>query len=514
MHSKIFFTSLLAVLLALCGCSTNPVTGRSELMLLSEEQEVLIGEQNYKFMQQAEGGDYVTDSDVQKYVERVGMRLAKVSDRPHLPYEFVVLNNSIPNAWSLPGGKIAIYRGLLQELNSEAELAAVLGHEIVHSAARHTAQRMQRGMLLETGMIGLSDLFEGHKYEDLLIQGAGIGAGIIFFKYSREDEREADLYGIKYMVAAGYDPQAAVELQRTFVRLANERGGNNDWLSGLFASHPPSTERLENNRIAAATYPPGGMLGTKEYAHAMTRLKKDKPAYDNLDHGYLALVKGNSKEALSLAERGIKIEPKEAHLFNLKGKAELALGQTQDALGSFNRALTLNSNYFDFYLQKGLLEYQLQSLDSAEIDLKKSIDLLPTADAYNVLGNIALKRGRKEEALEYFRIAEASSGSAGISARASAKKLEGTQNAQSKVLVEVELTSTGTLNFYIENLSRQTIQELIIDLTFYDKQHRVHGQQRVRIVDAIPAGEKFFFPSSLHAPSGTFFAEAILLSFN
>src|ERR1700722_12386359 len=210
MRIKIFFAPFLVLLLGLCGCSTNPVTGKSELMLLSEEQEVFLGVQNYQFMQQAEGGDYTTDTAVQKYVSEVGWRLAKVSDRPHLPYEFVVLNNSIPNAWSLPGGKIAIYRGLLQELNSEAELAAVLGHEIVHSAARHTAQRMQRGMLLETGMIGLSQLFEGHKYEDLLLQGAGFGAGIIFFKYSREDEREADLYGIKYMVAAGYDPQAAV----------------------------------------------------------------------------------------------------------------------------------------------------------------------------------------------------------------------------------------------------------------------------------------------------------------
>jgi predicted Zn-dependent protease len=378
----------LLLCIALCGCSTNPVTGKSELMLLSEEQEVRIGVQNYRYMQQAEGGDYTTDPEVQKYVEEVGRRLARVSDRRRLPYEFVVLNNSIPNAWSLPGGKIAINRGLLQELNSEAELAAVLGHEIVHSAARHTAQRMQRGMLVEMGMTGVGGLLQGNKYEDLLMQGAGLGAGIIFFKYSREDEREADFYGIKYMVAAGYDPQAAVELQRTFVRLAHERGQSEGWFEGLFASHPPSSERLENNRAAVALYPSGGEMGVKEYAKAMAKLKKDKPAYDDLDNGYMALVKGNSKEALKLANSGIKIEPREAHLFNLKGKAELAQGQTGEALNSFTQAISLNPNYFDFYLQRGLLEYKLGALDAAKRDLRKSFELLPTLEAQKALDDL------------------------------------------------------------------------------------------------------------------------------
>ncbi|MBI2743220.1 MAG: M48 family metalloprotease [Chlamydiales bacterium] len=512
---------LLAAALALSGCSSNPVTGKSELMLMSEGQEIQLGEQYYLLMQQAEGGDYITDPEVQKYVDGIGQKLARVSDRPKLPYEFVVLNNSVPNAWSLPGGKIAINRGLLQELKSEGELAAVLGHEIVHSAARHTAQRMQRGMLLETGMIGLSQLLEGHQYEDLLMQGAGLGAGLIFFKYSREDEREADFYGIKYMVAAGYDPQCAVELQKTFVRLSHERG-QRGWADGLFASHPPSEERVENNTIAAARYPAGGKVEAKEYEKVMARLKRDKPAYEALDKGYLALVKGNAREALSSAEEGIRIEPKEAHLFNLKGKAELKLAKKSEAMSSFNRAIDLNPNYFDFYLQRGLLKYQQELFDKAEEDLKKSIDLLPTAEAHNALGNIALRRGNKQEALDHFRIAESSPSIAGTEARRSAQKLDkeldkelqsGIKSRTSlpQVNVEVELSASGHLNFYIENRSSQNYPELLIELTFYGENQRELGRERVRLIEPLKARQKIFFPSSFLAPKGTLNINALAI---
>ena len=121
------------------GCAVNPVTGRPDFMMVSEAQELALGEQNYAPMQQAEGGVYDIDPKLTAYVSEVGNKLAAVSDRP-LPYEFVVLNNSVPNAWALPGGKIVINRGLLVELESEAELAAVLGHEIVHADAAHGAR--------------------------------------------------------------------------------------------------------------------------------------------------------------------------------------------------------------------------------------------------------------------------------------------------------------------------------------------------------------------------------------
>ena len=136
---KFQITLLVLFCFITAGCATNPVTGKSELVLMSESAEIAIGTKHYRPNQQAEGGLYLMDPELTSYVNQVGARLAAVSDRP-LPYEFVVLNDSIPNAWALPGGKIAINRGLLLALENEAELAAVLGHEIVHAAARHSAK--------------------------------------------------------------------------------------------------------------------------------------------------------------------------------------------------------------------------------------------------------------------------------------------------------------------------------------------------------------------------------------
>ena len=142
-------------LLTLAACTINPVTGERQLALVSAADEVEIGEAQYFPSRQMQGGDYVREPALTQYVRDVGQRLAAVSDRA-LPYEFVVLDNSVPNAWALPGGKIAVNRGLLVELDSEAELAAVLGHEIVHAAARHGALAMQRGLLLQGAVLATS----------------------------------------------------------------------------------------------------------------------------------------------------------------------------------------------------------------------------------------------------------------------------------------------------------------------------------------------------------------------
>ena len=151
--------SLLIIILsfsfALAACSVNPVTGEKTFVLpnLDENWERDVGRQMYAPMRQSEGGDYKLDPELSAYVESVGRRLAAQAKRK-LDYEFHILNDSVPNAWALPGGKIVVNRGLLTELNSEAELAAVLGHEIVHADAAHGARQQSKGMLTQVGMIG------------------------------------------------------------------------------------------------------------------------------------------------------------------------------------------------------------------------------------------------------------------------------------------------------------------------------------------------------------------------
>ena len=136
------------------GCAVNPVTGQNEIALVSDAQAIAIGRQQYGPAQQMQGGELKTPPGLSNYVNQVGQKLARTSG-VNLPYEFVVLNNTSPNAWALPGGKIAINSGLLAALRNEAELAAVLAHEVAHAAAGHGVQREQRGLWAQ-GLVALA----------------------------------------------------------------------------------------------------------------------------------------------------------------------------------------------------------------------------------------------------------------------------------------------------------------------------------------------------------------------
>ena len=212
----------LIVPLTLGVCVTNPVTGKSELALVSRQSEISIGTEQYLPAQQSQAGLYQVDTHLTAYVQQIGSRLAAVRDT-ELPYEFVVLNNSSPNAWALPGGKIAINRGLLITLDSEAELAAVLGHEIVHATARHGSRSIERNMFLKGVALITAISTSDSEYSNYIMGGATLGLQLILKRYGRQAELESDYYGIKYMARAGYDPAAAISLQEKFVELRKER---------------------------------------------------------------------------------------------------------------------------------------------------------------------------------------------------------------------------------------------------------------------------------------------------
>ena len=187
-----------------------------------------------------------------------------------------MLNNSVPNAWALPGGKLAINRGLLIELRNEAELAAVLSHEVVHAAARHGAKQMERAMLMQGALAATALGTQGTAMGDTVVQGASMAAGLVNQKYGRDAEREADYYGTRMLAQAGYDPYAAVTLQETFLKLSE--GQDASWVDGLFASHPPSSERVSNNRglvetLRAEGYS-GGVYASDRFQAATRRLPR------------------------------------------------------------------------------------------------------------------------------------------------------------------------------------------------------------------------------------------------
>lgn len=440
---------MLGILLATSGCITNPVTGKREFSLIGEKQEISLGVSNYSPSQQAQGGVYTAHPEVQNYVDGVMQKLVVKSERPNLPYEIVVLNNSVPNAWALPGGKMAINRGLLTELQSEAELAAVLSHEIVHVAARHGAKSVERGLVTQVAVTGVGLAVDDNKYRDVIVGASGVGAALVGLKYSRSAELESDKYGIKYMVAAGYDPRAAVDLQQTFVRLAN--GKQSGWLEGLLGTHPPSQERVDANRRHVSGYPTKGLfMGKEEYRKAMAPLIASKPSYDAMDAGLAALGKDPAKAA-QIAEQAIAREPREAQFHGLLAKALVAQNKPEEAIRALNRAIDIQGNYFDFYLTRGRLRKTLGDRTGAQKDLTRSVALLPTASAHYDLGRLALDANQPDRALPHFRMAASADSTEGREALTLLTRLELPAAPERYLASGFSLNSSGFLIVTLQN---------------------------------------------------------------
>jgi predicted Zn-dependent protease len=461
----------------------NPVTGHKELVLVSEAQELAIGEKQYAPARQAQGGDYVVDPKLTAYVARIGQRLAAVSDR-NLPYEFKVLNSSVPNAWAMPGGKITINRGLLTELKSEAELAAVLGHEIVHAAAKHGAQGITRGLFLQGAMLGVGVATQGQDYGQWVTAGTAVGAQLINQKYGRDDEREADHYGMLYMSRAGYDPQGAVDLQRTFLVL--QESHQQDWISGLFASHPPSQERLNNNIAMLATLPRGGVVGEGRYRKAIARLLATKPAYDAFDEGRKALVANDPERAKHLAFQAIEIEPNEALFYGLLGDAELQQQHVSHAEAQYSTAIRLNPGYFYHYLQRGKVNQQLQRSVAAKADLAQSVELFPTADAYFSLGKIAQDSGQLSTAKDYYAKISTSSSAVGKQAYAALVELDLNNNPTAYIKLRTYQDDKGRIFVEVDNPTPRDIGHIRL-MVIYETAQGLKGSFNVPLYEVVAA---------------------------
>jgi predicted Zn-dependent protease len=190
------------------GCATDPVTGKKQFMLVSEDTEI------YAPLQISTDYGEVQDSQLNRYVNQVGDKMAAKSHRSHMPYSFRVVNATYVNAYAFPGGTIAATRGIMLSLENEAELAALLGHELGHVNARHAAEQMSKGQLTQAVVGGISVLAgtQSAALGDLAGQLGQISAGALLASYSRENEREADALGMEYMVGAGYGSQGFVGL--------------------------------------------------------------------------------------------------------------------------------------------------------------------------------------------------------------------------------------------------------------------------------------------------------------
>ena len=401
----------------LCAAALALATPASAQLKPVTREEIAIGSQQYLPSQQTQGGPYLRDAALQAYVDRIGQRLAKASEFPDLPYEFTVINNGELNAWALPGGKIAVNRGLLLVMEDEAQLAAVLAHEISHVTRRHAMRMRKKSQTV--GVIGaLAGLAIGSKapqYSDLAMKGAGLAVYGTQANYSRDHELQADSVGMKLMSAAGYDPMAAVEIQQIFLQQSQGRSGGG--LQALFASHPPSQARVDANRKRLAQLPAGGERGKPAYAAATAKLRADKPAFDALQEAVAAYGKADFATALSRSERAIALQPKEGLAWEMKGQSQFKLGRKSDSLAAFDKAVTLSPGFFRPVLLRGLVHQDLGKLTEAENDLLASRKILPTQIAAYQLGEISRQRGRRDAAIGYYREAAQGGGEIGEAAK-------------------------------------------------------------------------------------------------
>ena len=452
-----FLCAALAALLALGGCAANPVTGEKELVLISAEEEIAMGRKHYRAAQQAGGGVYKADPALGPYVASVGRRVAAVSDRA-LPYQFVVLNDGTPNAWALPGGKIAINRGLLVELDNEAELAAVLSHEVVHAAARHGARSVQRGLLSSLVLLGVAHASEDSRHADYAVGGAQLALQLTGQKYSREAERVADYHGMKYMRAAGYDTAAAVTLQKKFVALA--KGRKSGWLEGLFASHPPSSERVENNRKALAEFPAGGELGRDRYRERLAYLRARRDAYEQAERARESFD-ANPGAALRDVDAAIAREPREPRFYGIKGHVLSRMRRYREATRAYDAAIERDPGYYEYFLGRGLAYEALGERARARADLERGNRLLPTAVASYNLGEIALKDGDTARAKRYFKTASEADGAIGDDAREAFVRLDIGDAPWRYVDVEI-FFADGQVVIEVENSTAYALRDVAV----------------------------------------------------
>jgi predicted Zn-dependent protease len=354
----------------------------------------------------------------------------------------------------------------------------VLGHEIVHAAARHGALAMQRGLLLQ-GAVAIAGVATSRSdYSELVIGAAGLGAQLIHLSNGRNAELEADAYGMRYMSAAGYDPQAAVSLQQTFVRLSGGNEGGR--LATLFASHPPSMERVEQNRRTAASLPPGGTVGREAYQTATARLRREEPGFEAVDAGRRALADNDLTLARREAANARELLPDSADVDALQGDIELAANRPGPALGFFDSAVRRNNRFFRYQLGKAEAHRALDQLAEAKAAYEASIELLPTASAYYGLGRVAERQGDRAAALESYGRAAESSGAAGVAARTATVRLDIETNPERYLSLAAGLDATGQLLLEVGNPTVLPVSGIVLDIGY-----REGGQVR-RIRRTLP----------------------------
>jgi predicted Zn-dependent protease len=322
-----------AALPGLSGCAVDPVTGENQVVLMSEAQERAVDREQSPH-QFSEDYGVMQQRGVNAYLNKVGLDMARRSHRPQMPYSFQAVNAVYINAYTFPGGSVGVTRGILAELDNEAELAALLGHEIGHVNARHAAERATRGMLTQVALAGATIAVSGSDYGDyagLVSSIGGIGAGALLSHYSRDDEREADALGMEYMVRSDHSPDGMVGLMDI---LRNQSKDKPNAIEMMFATHPMSDERYATARERAARRYAGERgrpLNRERYMDHIAAVRRMKPAIDALQKGEKEMKRDNYSVAEGYFSTALQQEPEDYAGLVMMSKCQVGLNKPDRA---------------------------------------------------------------------------------------------------------------------------------------------------------------------------------------
>ena len=395
--------STLAAAGLVSGCAANPVTGRSQLMLMSEQEEIQIDRQNSPFQLSSDYGT-IQDHALQGYLAEVGLGLAALSHRPRMPYRFNGVNATYINAYAFPGGTICATRGILLKLNDEGELASLLGHELGHVNARHTARQMSQAMLTQVLVGGAAAVVgsQSNALGDLTAQLGSIGAEALLASYSRDNEREADDLGLRYMAAAGYDPRGVVGLME-MLRNLNQQKPNA--VQTLFSTHPMSEERYQDALDAVRTRYPrsSGALYRERYMDQTAGVRRIQGAVEAMQNGEKEMARESFDNAADQFQQALGIAPRDYAANLMMAKCRFAQKRFEEAERHAVAAQQVYPGEAQSYLVSGFARLQSRRFDAALRDIEAYDVRLPNDP--NTLfrkGYIQEKAGRKDEASDLY----------------------------------------------------------------------------------------------------------------
>ena len=408
---------------ALQGCARSPVTGERILVGMSESMERDIDRQQSPHQFSADLGA-LQDPAVNAYVAEVGARLQPHVQRPQMPYSYRVVNANYVNAYTFPAGAMGLTRGIMVSMQDEAQLAALLGHELGHVNARHAAQRQGQALVAQVALVGLMAAAEDSSWAPLIGLGAQIGASALLARYSRGNEREADALGQRYLVEAGYPADGMVRLHEMLVEENERKPG---LLETMFSSHPMSTERRDTARRDARTLyatSAGAAAHRERYMDRTAAVRRLKPTIEACMAGEAAMSKRSWKSAEAHFTQALAAAPRDY-------PSLLRMAQCQQAQGRLPQARHYARQAREAYPQEAqamklaaTLKLGLRDPEGAYAELQAFDRALPGDPGIVFLKGVALEGlGRRQAAAQQFTAYLRGSGS-GEAARYAASRLK------------------------------------------------------------------------------------------